>query len=158
MYKRKGSARLPTNYRPISLLHPISRIFEHRIALCLSNFLVQNNILSTFQFAYVPERSATDQLLLLTHQMARVADKNMKFDCVFLDFTKAFDKVHHASLISNLSDFVEQEAIPWFESYLCNRSLSVRLEDAVSERYELSCGVPQGSHLAPLLFLIIIYI
>ena len=80
----------------------------------------------------------------------------MKFDCVFLDFTKAFDKVHHASLISNLSDFVEQEAIPWFESYLCNKSLSVRLEDAVSERYGLSCGVPQGSHLAPLLFLLYI--
>ena len=99
LYKGKGSASSPTNYRPISLLHPISRLFEYRIALSLSSFLHRNTLTSPSRFAYVPQRSATDQLILLTHQMARVSDKNNRYHCAFLDFRKAFDKVHHPALI-----------------------------------------------------------
>ena len=153
LYKGKGSASSPTNYRPISLLHPVSRLFEYRIALSLSSFLHRNKLISPSQFAYVPQRSATDQLILLTHQMARISDKHNRYDCAFLDFRKAFDKVHHPTLIERLSAFMTRNSVKWFECYLNQRTIAVKIKETISPQYLLNCGVPQGSHLAPLLFL-----
>ena len=155
--KGKGSASLPTNYRPISLLHSISRLFESRIAHHLNSYLHRHCIISPSQFAYVPQRSATDQLILLTNHIARLSDRGQKFDCAFLDFQKAFDKVHHPTLLSHMNTFMAPEAHAWFRSYLLDRSLSVKLDATHSFQYiMLNCGIPQGSHLAPPLFLLYI--
>ena len=156
LFKGKGSASLLTNNRPISLLHPISRLFESRIAHHLNSYLHQHCIISPSQFAYVPQRSATDQLILLTHHNARLSDRGQKFDCAFLDFQKAFDKVHHPTLLSHMNTFMAPEAHAWFRSYLLDRSLSVKLDATHSSQYMLNCGVSQGSHLAPPLFLLYI--
>eukprot|EP00117_Sycon_ciliatum_P009244 scpid23536/ scgid11615/ RNA-directed DNA polymerase from mobile element jockey; Reverse transcriptase len=156
LFKGKGSASLPTNYRPISLLHPISRLFESRIAHHLNSYLNRHCIISPSQFAYVPQRSATDQLILLTHQIARLSDRGQRFDCAFLDFQKAFDKVHHPTLLRHMNAFMAPEAHAWFGSYLLDRSLNVKLDGTHSSQYMLNCGVPQGSYLAPPLFLLYI--
>ena len=78
-------------------------------------FLVLSNIIHEHQFAYSPQLSTTDQLVLLTHQMACLLDKREVFDIVFLDFAKAFDKVHHhPTLLRILSCYIDRSAVAWF--------------------------------------------
>ena len=156
LFKNRGSTSSPSNYRPISLLHPVSRIFERRLAAELTEFLSQNDRIHVNQFAYVPQRSTTDQLILLTHQMAQVSDAGGHFDCAFLDFTKAFDKVHHETLIKILNSIMEPSTLTWLESYLDRRTIQVKLESSLSSPHTINAGVPQGSHLAPILFLVYI--
>ena len=153
IYKNKGSSGDCANYRPISLLHPISRIFEYRLSCSLTSYLVKNKIISTQQFAYLPQKSCTDQLLLLVHDMAEALDCRGHFSTAFLDFKKAFDRVDHRVLINALSRFTNRNTLNWFRSYLDNRTLQVVIENNhTSPILSINCGVPQGSHLAPILF------
>lgn len=156
IFKNRGNPEEPTNYRPISLLTAVSRIFECRISTSFNKFLVDNKIISPQQFAYLPNKSTTDQLILLTHRMASLLDKKINFDCAFLDFHKAFDQVHHPTLLQFLQPLVDSTAFRWFQSYLDNRRLQVLVDNSKCEPYSINCGVPQGSHLGPSLFLIFI--
>ena len=152
IFKNRGKSSDPGNYRPISLLHPVARIFESRLADSLKNYLTTNNILTPHQFAYMPQRSATDQLLLLTHHMATIKDKRGNYDCVFLDFRKAFDRVDHRALLGIIATLTDQRTVKWFENYLSNRTIQVCVESVLSSPSQITAGVPQGSHFAPLLF------
>lgn len=154
--KKKGDSSNPNNYRPISLLSAVSRIFEDHLSSNLKSYVIDNKLISEHQFAYVPHKSTTDQLILLTHQIASLNDRKLKYDCIFLDFKKAFDTVHHPSLLLALSRFSEGATLDWFKSYLSGRSIRVKVGDSVSRCQTLHGGVPQGSHLAPILFLIFI--
>ena len=156
IYKGKGEASNPANYRPISLLHPVSRLLEKHIARHLQTFLVSESLISSSQFAYVHDRSTTDQLLLLTYKIADAMDRRKQFDCVFLDFEKAFDKVHHPTLLSTLRTIMDTNAFNWMESYLLNRTIKVKVGETASRPRTITSGVPQGSHLAPFLFLLYI--
>ena len=88
--------------------------------------------------------------------MAECNDKKLKFDCVFLDFKNAFDRVDHQSLLNAFEGIADRPAVDWLRSFLSERKLSVRLEGQCSEAKVLTCGVPQGSHLAPTLFLLFV--
>lgn len=154
IYKHRGDPASPDNYRPISLLSTITRIFEEQLSISFSNYLHENNLISPAQFGYLRHRSTTLQLLLLVHEIAYIRDSSKLFNCVFLDLCKAFDQVHQPNLLNALTGIASANTVKWFESYLTHRSIQVRVEGTLSQARVMNRGVPQGSHLAPLLFIL----
>ena len=145
------------NYRPISLLPNISKIFECVMYSRLDNFLDLSDTIYTFQFGFRKNYSTNHALLSIVEQIKAALDKKM-FSCgVFIDLEKAFDTVNHQILISKLYHYgIRGVANKWFTSYLSNRFQKVSLNGESSKRLPITCGIPQGSILGPLLFLIYI--
>ena len=119
------------------------------------NFLSDNNLLYKYQSGFVPGHSTTHQLIDIYHHICQAFDHN-QFSCmVFLDISKAFDRVWHAGLLHKLEQHgISGDLLRWIYSYLSNRTQSVVLNSVTSTAKSTSAGVPQGSVLGPLLFLI----
>ena len=96
--------------------------------------------------------STVDQLLLLTSKVRIAFDQRRSCDAVFLDFSKAFDKVSHSLILHAVSSFCDPITVQWIRNFISRRSIRVRSGLSISESHMLSSGVPQGSHLGPLLF------
>ena len=154
---KKGSRLLVSNYRPISLLSNINKIIEKLVYSRLYKFLNDNKCFYDFQFGFRAKHSVNHALIDITEKIRNALD-NHKFACgVFVDFQKAFDTVNHKILIDKLKYYgVRGIANSWFSSYLSNRSQFVSILGFDSETKFLKHGVPQGSVLGPLLFLIFI--
>ena len=154
---KKGDKLDITNYRPISLLPSISKILEKIICIRLVSFLKNENILSNFQFGFREKYSTTHALLSFIEKVAHAIDKSSHMVGIFLDFSKAFDTVNHDILLYKLSHYgVRGKALEWFRNYLSNRQQYVFVNNHSSELRNISCGVPQGSILGPLLFILYI--
>ena len=152
---KKGDNTLITNYRPISLLSLLNKIFEKLLYRRLYKFLHKHNVLYKYQFGFRKGYSTTMALIEILNNI-KIAIDNNKFVCgIFLDLTKAFDTVDHQILLDKLHHYgVRGQTNNLFKSYLSNRKQFVKIGNSESSHQPINCGVPQGSVLGPLLFLI----
>ena len=145
------------NYRPISLLPIMSKIFEKIIYRRLYNFFVQNSVFSSSQFGFLKGRSTADAIMALTESVYGSLNSKEHSLAVFIDLSKAFDTVNHKILLKKLELYgVRGLPLKLVESYLSGRRQVVRIGSDLSSCKEISLGVPQGSTLGPLLFLLFI--
>ena len=151
-----GSTHDLNNFRPISLISVFHKIIEKIIHSRLYNILELHNILYGNQFGFRKDNSTIYALMQITERIKESID-NGEFGCgIFIDLRKAFDTVNHDILLLKLEHYgVRDNMLNWFKSYLSNRKQYVYLNGVSSDIKEISCGVPQGSVLGPLLFFII---
>ena len=157
IYKEKGDRLSSINYRPISLLSNINKIFEKLMHKRLYSFLEKQKCIYDYQFGFRKYHSTTHALIDLTEDVRKAIDNNT-FSCgVFIDLQKAFDTVDHNILLKKLEHYgIRGIANDWFNSYLKNRNQYVSISGYESNILNINFGVPQGSVLGPLLFLIYI--
>ena len=154
---KTGDLKLTQNYRPISILPVISKIFEKLVYTRIYSFLQQNNILNANQFGFRKGFSTEMALASFVEKITTSLDKGQHAVGVFLDLKKAFDTVNFNILFDKLSHIgIRGNSLELLKSYLNNRKQTVAISSVKSSFKEILCGVPQGSILGPLLFLIYI--
>ena len=157
IFKRNGSKNSKDNYRPISILPTLSKICESIIHERLLSHCTLNNIITDRQAAYLKGDSTISQLLYLVHQIRVSWGEGKIAHGLFLDISAAFDKVWHKGLIAKLEQIgISGPVLTLFKSYLNNRKQCVVVDGVKSTFIDIKAGVPQGSRLGPLLFIIYI--
>ena len=152
-----GNMFIVDNYRPISLLPLFGKLLEKVIAKRLTNFLDENEILTSRQFGFRKSHSTEFAAVNLYDHFLSKLDKKEHTCSIFLDLAKAFDSVNHEILLAKLYKYnIRGPALNLFRSYLCNRWQYVKLNHIHSELKPINIGIPQGSILGPLLFLLYI--
>ena len=152
---KSGNTTDHNNFRQISILPIISKILEKAVHHQLIDYLERNSLLSQNQFGYRNKRSTELATALLTDSIRKAGDNGLLTGAVFLDLSKAFDTLGHDRLLEKLKSYgVKGLAFNWFADYLFQRSQVVKLGQELSAPCSMVCGVPQGSILGPILFLI----
>ena len=154
---KKGDKLDNKNYRPISILPAISKIFEKIMAIRLLNYLTCHSLLTNCQFGFRPKYSTELALHKITQQIYNAIDNKKIHVNIFCDLAKAFDTIPHSILLTKLFAYgIRGPAHQCFASYLRHRKQYVKYNNAVSKPRDITTGVPQGSILGPLLFLVFI--
>ena len=156
---KDGNCHEFTNYRPISLLSSISKLFEKIVYRQLYRFLNINEILYKHQYGFRAGHNTSHPVLHLTNKIYNALNQkpSSKTLTIFVDLKKDFDTVDHRILLQKLSHYgIRDTANLWFHNYLTDREQFVSVHGRDSERAKIKCGVPQGSILGPILFLIFI--
>lgn len=148
---KKGDSCIITNYRPISILCCFSKLFESLICPIITQHI--DIAISDFQHGFRMGRSAETNLVSFISDISKEVDSGYQVDTIYTDFSSAFDKVSHSLLIAKLeANGVHGSLLNWFKSYLERRSQLVSMNGHESRLYYADSGVPQGSHLGPILF------
>ena len=154
---KKDDKTCVENYRPISLISTLGKVLEKIIYKRLHNFFLENGTITNFQSGFTCGDSTINQLLALYNTFCQALDEGKEVRAVFCDVSKAFDRVWHQGLIAKLTHYgISGSLLSWFCSYLDNRVQRVVLPGGYSEWRPIKAGVPQGSILGPLLFILYI--
>lgn len=150
---KEGDHEIPDNNRPISLLPVLSKVCERIACDQFMEYLITTRKLSVHQSGNKKLHSTETLGVLFTNHLYRAIDERKVTAVLFLDLSKAFDSIHHETLLKKLSGLgVSEDALKWFTSYLTGREQCTRINNSLSKPLALKHGVPQGSILGPLLF------
>ena len=155
IYKGTGDIHLETNFRPISVLSHIAKIFVGRVHEQLVHYLEFHSLITPYQSAYLKKHSTVTCLHRVVDDMCESIDDGLVCGVCFLDIEKCFDTINHDILLQKLKHYgIGGNAFDWFRDYLCGRRQCVRVDNITSELRPCPIGVPQGSILGPILFLL----
>ena len=157
IYKGKGDIKDTSNFRPISVLPHIAKIFEKEIQCQLVSYLIDKDFITLDQSAYRKFHSTTTCLHNTIDEWLQNMDDKLYTGVCFLDISKCFDTIDHVILVKKLQKYgVRNIELKWFQSYLDNRTQSVKHINKLSTPLSVNIGVPQGSTLGPLLFMLFV--
>ena len=154
---KKGNKQEPGNYRPVSLTSVLCKLLEGNIKEEVMNHLSRHNLLSDSQFGFRKNRSTILQLLTVMEDWTDALDNNLQVDTVYLDFKKAFDSVPHKRLVKKLEGYgIKGSLLLWLKNFLKQRQQRVVINGNLSKWTDVLSGIPQGSILGPILFILYI--
>lgn len=142
------------SYRPISLLPIISKLFEKLLLKRLRPLIENNKLIPDYQFGFRQKHSTVDQVHRITDIIERALEEKKICSTVFLDVAQAFDKVWHEGLIHKLNKMLPKQYVEILTSYISDRTFRIKQEDEYSDLKDIKAGVPQGSVLGPILYLL----